>query len=385
MSDSKNDPKDADMSEEVEEEEEVEMNDSKKELVAKLMKDPSVLAHMQDRLQRMIGSPTAYIDSLPDNIKDRLKALRKVQYEFTKLEADFYMEVHELEKKYHDKHSDLYEKRHTILSGKYEPTAEEKDFPLLPEDSDKDEELCEDLESKAKVEEKEKSVHGFDENTKGIPEFWLTIFKNVDLLQEMLQEHDEPILVHLNDIKLKFVDDPMGFVLEFHFEDNEYFTNKILTKSYEMKCKPDTDDPFRFEGPEIISCKGCEIDWKKDKNVTVKVIKKKQKHKTKNTIRTINKTIQRDSFFNFFNPPAIPEDDAEVEPSVQALLTADFEIGHYIRERVIPRAVLFFTGEALDDEDYESDDDEMGDEEDDDDPDYEPQDGEKANPECKQQ
>ena len=43
----------------------------------------------------------------------------------------------------------------------------------------------------------------------------------------------------------------------------------------------------------------------------------------------------------------VPDDeDAEIEDSVQALLTADF---------VIPRAVLFFTGEGFDDVDYDDD------------------------------
>ncbi len=31
-------------------------------------------------------------------------------------------------------------------------------------------------------------------------------------------------------------------------------------------------------------------------------------------------------------------------------LTTDFEIGHFFRERVIPKAVLYFTGEALEDD-----------------------------------
>ncbi len=30
-----------------------------------------------------------------------------------------------------------------------------------------------------------------------------------------------------------------------------------------MKCEPMEDDPFSFEGPEIIKCKGCTIDWQK--------------------------------------------------------------------------------------------------------------------------
>lgn len=45
------------------------------------------------------------------------------------------------------------------------------------------------------------------------------------------------------------------------------------------------------------------IDWKKGKNVTVKTIKKNQKHKSRGSIRTVTKTVQNDSFFNFFSPP----------------------------------------------------------------------------------
>lgn len=71
----------------------------------------------------------------------------------------------------------------------------------------------------------------------------------------MVQDYDEPILKHLVDIQLKFHDEPMGFTLEFHFTENEYFTNKVLTKYYEMKCVPDKEDPFGFEGPEIFKCK----------------------------------------------------------------------------------------------------------------------------------
>lgn len=47
-----------------------------------------------------------------------------------------------------------------------------------------------------------------------------------------------------------------GFQLDFKFDDNEYFTDKVLTKVYEMRSAPDENDPFGFEGPEIVSCKG---------------------------------------------------------------------------------------------------------------------------------
>lgn len=52
--------------------------------------------------------------------------------------------------------------------------------------------------------------------------------------------------------------------------------------------------------PHVVS--RCTIDWKKGKNVTVKTIKKKQKHKGRGTVRTITKQVPNDSFFNFFSP-----------------------------------------------------------------------------------
>jgi hypothetical protein len=47
----------------------------------------------------------------------------------------------------------------------------------------------------------------------------------------------------------------------------------------------------------------CSIDWKKGKNVTVRVVKKVQKHKNRGTKRTVTQTVKNDSFFNFFDPP----------------------------------------------------------------------------------
>ena len=47
----------------------------------------------------------------------------------------------------------------------------------------------------------------------------------------------------------------------------------------------------------------CKIDWKPGKNVTIKLVKKTQKHKARGMKRTVTKTVQNDSFFNFFSPP----------------------------------------------------------------------------------
>lgn len=361
------------------------------ELASQLMQNPQVLAALQDKLGSMVGVQSGYIQSLPKAVKRRLKALKKIQFEATKIEAEFYREVHKLECDYALRYGPLCEKRTTIVTGGYEPNDEEADWPSDKEDED---ELADEVKNKVnleekKDEEKEKDAEKEEGESKGVPGFWLTIFKNVDMLSEMIQPHDEAVLNHLQDVKVIFSEkDPMGFTLEFHFESNEHFSNTVLTKQYTMRSEPDEGDPFSFEGPEIVKCKGCKIDWKKGKNVTVKTVKKKQKHKGSGTTRTITKTVQSDSFFNFFSPPT-PPDEEEMDEDTEALLAADFEIGHFIRERIVPRAVLYFTGEALEnDDEYEDGEEEDGAEEgeydEDADPDFTPS-KDAGKEDCKQQ
>merc|ERR1719479_594201 len=337
----------------------------------------------------MVGINSGYIASLPAPVKRRLKALKKIQLESTKIEAKFYEEVHKLECKYHEMYKPLYDQRAKITKGDYEPNDDECEWPS----DEEDDELAGDMKDKAKLEDEKAKKEKEEKDVKGVPEFWLTIFKNVDMLQEMVQESDEPVLHKLTDITVTFSEQPMGFTLHFYFAPNDYFSNSVRTKEYEMKCEPSEDDPFSFEGPEIFKCKGCTINWKEPgKNLTVKTVKKKQKHKSKGNVRTITKQVKNDSFFNFFDPPPISDDpDADVDPETQDLLTADFEIGHYIRDRIIPGAVLFFTGEALEDDESDEEEDEETDgeecEEEEDYPDFDPSKVKVGdNPqECKQQ
>ncbi|XP_021166654.1 nucleosome assembly protein 1-like 4a isoform X1 [Fundulus heteroclitus] len=299
---------------------------------------------------------------LPKAVKRRVHALKRLQEQCAHIEAKFYEEVHELERKYATLYQPLFDKRREIVAGAVEPTDEECEWPI---DEDEEDELAEEVKEKVTIEDAKKEEATPEEDPKGIPDFWLTIFKSVDMLSDMVQEHDEPILKHLRDIQVKFSEpgQPMSFTLEFHFEPNGYFNNAVLTKVYKMKSEPEASDPFSFEGPEIIDCEGCQIDWHKGKDVTVKVIKKKQKHKGRGTVRTVTKQVPNDSFFNFFNPvKASP--DGEMDEDSELNLTTDFEIGHFFRERIISRAVLYFTGEALeDDESFEEEELEEGDEE----------------------
>ena len=45
----------------------------------------------------------------------------------------------------------------------------------------------------------------------------------------------------------------MSFTLHFHWAPNDFFSNEILTKTYELKCEPQEDDPFAFEVCVIFS------------------------------------------------------------------------------------------------------------------------------------
>lgn len=49
-----------------------------------------------------------------------------------------------------------------------------------------------------------RKVREIPEDTKGIPNFWLTVFRNSEILSEMVQDHDEPVLQKLTDITIKY-------------------------------------------------------------------------------------------------------------------------------------------------------------------------------------
>lgn len=333
--------------------------------------NPDFLQNVQQRLDSMGDDLGAlFAGSLPPEVVRRVNALRNLQVEHHKIEASFFEEVHALETRYLSKYQPLYEKRLNIIKGTYEPTDTEAKCAFDNDETD---------EEAKKAAEKTDEQKKDEEKAVGIPEFWLQVFKNSDVLSELIKEHDEPVLKHLVDVRITMHDtaEQKGFTIEFEFASNEYFSNTTLTKFYELRTGLDEHEPLAYEGPEIIKSKGCEIQWNKGKNVTVKMVKKRQKHKNRGTIRVVTKEVRTESFFNFFTAPTVPEDaDAEGEDSDEMQsLAADFEIGHMLRDSIIPKAVLYYTGEAGDPDDDEFDEDE-DDEDDDDDDDEDPEEDE---------
>ncbi|KAH8403472.1 hypothetical protein KR222_006884 [Zaprionus bogoriensis] len=314
----------------------------------------SMPAYMNSVLRRQFLQEM--VKTLPAVVQNRIIALKNIQLDFLKVEAEFFDEVYKLEKKYQLKYQPLFDKRKDIVIGTVDPAEEKpnwKESQPLAADGEGGDEFVEPL----------KKIKSMPQDAKGIPEFWLTVFRNTAMLSEMVQTHDEPAIRKLTDIAIKY-DNEHSYTLEFHFDKNEFFSNNVLTKQYFLKSTVDPEDPFAFEGPEIYKCKGCTINWEKKMNLTVKTIRKKQKHKERGAVRTIVKQVPTDSFFNFFNPPETPSDKEEIDDESQQILATDFEIGHFLRARIIPKAVLYYTGDIVDDEDDE-DEEEFENEEDD--------------------
>lgn len=249
------------------------------------------------------------VKNLPEQAQKNVKALKNVQLEHLKLEAKFFQEVYQLEKKYHVLYQPLLDKRKDIVIGAYVPTETESKWE---DPEEEDEEVAAKLKKISLEINKHKPPTKYSADLKGIPDFWLTVFKNTELLADMIQDHDEPILKKLTDITVTYLDNPMSYILTFHFDSNEFFTDSVLTKQYFLRSTVEENEPFAFEGPEIHKCTGCVINWNKGKNLTVKTIKKKQKHKARGAVRVVVKQVPNDSFFNFFTPPEVPDDKTEM-------------------------------------------------------------------------
>lgn len=179
--------------------ESVEEEETGHDIANKILEFPNVLASIQNQRNNEM------LALLPVPVKRRIKSLKKLQLEVTNIEAKFFKEVHDLECKYHKLYVPLYEKRSTIVNGLYEPNDEESQWP-----SDDENSLPDAIKEKVKLEDPDNK-----DDVKGIPDFWLTIFRNVTLLSEMVQPHDVPILKHLTDIKINCKEDPM--VSDFFF------------------------------------------------------------------------------------------------------------------------------------------------------------------------
>jgi nucleosome assembly protein 1-like 1 len=174
-------------------------------------------------------------------------------------------------------------------------------------------------------------------------------------------EKDRAILQSLIDIRYELHAEGHGFDLYFDFEDNSYFKNSVLKKSFHQ-LKPNM----------IEKCEGTEIEWNEGADVTIKKVKKKSKKKG---AKATTKTVKQDSFFNFFRTLSSEDkgendDDDEKndddDMDIGEKMDEDFELGQKIKEEIIPLALEFYM-DVIEQDEMGDDDDDEGDDDDDDD------------------
>ncbi|CAJ2644760.1 unnamed protein product [Trifolium pratense] len=274
--------------------------------------------------EKLAELPIDFLDGLSPAVKKRVEVLQEIQDEHDELKEKFFEEKVALEAKYHVLYRPLYTKRYEIVNSITEVEGAANETPA-------------DAEVVAMV----TTADTAKAEGKGIPSFWLVAMKNNDILAEEITKRDEQALKFLKDIKYTRIDAPKGFKLEFFFDENPFFSNSVLTKTYQVV---DEDDPI------LENAVGTEIDWHNEKCLTEKKIIKKKTKMGSNNSKPNNKTETCESFFNFFDPPEIPKNhmtiDKEVAEELQNEMEYDYEIGSEIRDKIIPHAVSWFTGEA---------------------------------------
>ncbi|RYP44954.1 hypothetical protein DL768_008639 [Monosporascus sp. mg162] len=184
----------------------------------------------------------------------------------------------------------------------------------------------------------------------GIPEFWLVAMKNNSTIADAIQPRDEEVLKFLKDVRVETLGKVQGFRLVFEFDENNFFTNKTLTKTFKYGYENDYTGDLKQE-----RATGCEIDWNRGKELTAPIESE------------LDGGGETESFFTFFNTSTNEKTnkrkesgESDDEDESDWALDSDFELGEEFNDTLVPHALYWYTGEARW---YESDDDDVEDDE----------------------
>jgi len=154
-----------------------------------------------------------------------------------------------------------------------------------------------------------------NELIKRIPDFWITAFVNHPQISAVVDEEEEECLHYLTMVEVEEFDDiKSGYRLKFHFDQNPFFSNQLLTKE------------FRIGTAEPAST-STEIKWKPDMNLMEKLGKEEKGRKRPHAPPR--------TFFAWFadNTDASADDIAEVIKDdmwpnpLQYFLVPDVDVG----------------------------------------------------------
>jgi nucleosome assembly protein 1-like 1 len=261
---------------------------------------------------------------LPAYVLSRVEKLQQLNEERDTIMEGYQKERAALEKKFEEKLKPLYSQRASIVRGK------------------QDEAITEEFKAKSGVEEHREPM---PDDVAGIPQFWACAMTQMETIGELITEEDVDCLEHLQDVTCVDREDGKGFTLSFFFAPNDYFSNTVLTREYEVPNLLLSDEPL------LKNVRGTKIDWKPNRSLTHQPVKKKQRGKGKNAgqMRTVTKTEEKESFFNWFTPPEMPSMDSMDEEEAERLeeiFDNDYEVAQAFRFHVIPKAVNWFSGKV---------------------------------------
>ncbi|KAJ1607773.1 nucleosome assembly protein [Cryptosporidium canis] len=269
-----------------------------------------------------VGNKIEEIDDMEQHLseesRESLKKLKDLQAEFSLIEKEYLAEMRRLRSKYESQYNQIYERRDQILEA---GTVEEAGTP-------------------------------------GLPQYWITAMRNSRMLGSAIEEYDIPILSYLRNITSEWTSDQQsGFVLNFNFAPNPFFEGTNIKKEYVMVFLED-DEPLLSN--TVVS----KIEWKQGKDPTQEVVVRRQRHKQSKEVRIVTETVHRESFFNFFKPLNVPSDEELAKMDrfdimeLESTVETDYEMGIFIRDKLIPYSLYWFTGEAIDEDDELEEDDE---------------------------
>lgn len=329
--------------------------------------DPTPQSDSDEEIEDEEEEEFNLIEALNDmSLSQRRKvyALKGLLAKHRELRRQFKEEMYALELKFLAEDKLEWEDRRKIVAGERDVTAEEIAAATAEQKESTVEEIpsSDDEKEDGKKRKGVKVVTPAEEQAKsavqaagesqqgGIPDFWLTAMKNNEVLEGMISERDEAALRFLQHIDTDYIDaDPRkGFTLTFHFAKNEFFTNTTLTKKYFMLNDETTADD---DDQTLDKIEGCEIDWTApEKKLTVIIKQKKQRHKSGKGVRIVQREEKCQSFFNFFTAPVEPEDEDEEDEEelpYEEALEMDYEAGLAFRQSLVPRAVHYYSGKAI--------------------------------------
>lgn len=166
-----------------------------------------------------------------------------------------------------------------------------------------------------------------NEIIKAIPDFWLTAFLSHPVLCDLLSEEDHKILRYLDSLDVEdFKDVKSGYSIIFNFNQNPYFEQTKLTKTY----------TFLDEGTTKIT--GTDIKWMGGMGTANGVNHEKKGNK---------RPFSEESFFTWFS-------ETEQKDITEGL---NDEVAEIIKEDLWPNPLKYFNNDA-DEEDSDGDDDE---------------------------